>query len=352
MDEPATSVIDSKTPSAPASRRGCLARAARAGMWLVTGLLALMVIGASNQVIATEVDRRSFQPRGQLLMINGHAMHLVCKGEGSPAVILLAGGAADSLWWQHVQDDLSAHTRVCAYDRPGHGWSEPTSDSRDANSIVAELRSLLQQAGVPPPYIMAGHSFGALWARIYAAQHPDEVEGVALVDSTFLIPTRFDNPQAFAQWKQSNDALKVVEWAAFRLGLVRLTAPGGFLQSGYAHEVARELAALRSPNHVFDADYAEQVGTRLEFTEAAAGAENLGDMPLMVLWAGQSPTAQGYFKPLREAMTRYSTDSVTRFIAGADHGSILGQPQYAQQVSDALRDLLDAVRLNKPLTTP
>ncbi len=350
MDESAQSVV-AKATAAPAPKRGCLARFARVGMRLVVGLLAVMVLGASYQVIATEVNRRSFQPRGQIYPINGHAMHLVCKGEGSPAVILHAGGGADSLWWLRVQNELSAHTRVCAYDRPGHGWSEPTTDSRDANSIVAELRSLLQEAGVAPPYIMAGHSFGALWARIYAAQHADEVQGVVLVDSTFLIPARFDNPQAFMQWKQSNDALKGVEWAAFRLGLVRLTAQGGFLQSGYAPEVARELAALRSPNHVFDADYAEQVGSRLEFTEAAAGAENLGNMPLMILWAGQSPTSQDYFKPLREAMTRYSTNSATRYIAGADHGSILGQPQYVQQVSDAILDVIDAARLNKPLVT-
>jgi pimeloyl-ACP methyl ester carboxylesterase len=130
-------------------------------MGLVVGLLVLMVIGASYQVIATEIDRRSFQPRGQMLAVNGHAMHLGCKGQGSPAVILQAGGAADSLGWQRIQNNLSAHTRVCAYDRPGHGWSEPTTDSRDADSIVAELRSLLQKAGVPPPYVMAGHSLGA-----------------------------------------------------------------------------------------------------------------------------------------------------------------------------------------------
>jgi hypothetical protein len=49
-------------------------------------------------------------------------------------------------------------------------------------------------------------------------------------------------------------------------------------------------------------------------------------MPLIILWAGQSPTAQDFFKALREEVAGYSTNSITRFIAGADHGSILGQP--------------------------
>jgi hypothetical protein len=73
-------------------------------------------------------------------------------------------------------------------------------------------------------------------------------------------------------------------------------------------------------------------------------------MPLIILWAGQSPTAQDFFKALREEVAGYSTNSITRFIAGADHGSILGQPQYAQQGSDAILEVIDASRKHKPLT--
>lgn len=322
------------------TRQGCLFQVKRGLKWLGIVLIALVVLGVAYQAIATELDRRTYSPRGQLYTVNDHQMHLVCKGEGSPAVILEAGGGAESLWWYRVQNQLAAHTRVCAYDRPGHGWSEPTSEPRDALTIAAELHTLLDQAGVSAPYVIVGHSFGAVWARVFAAKYPQDVAGLVLVDSTFLIPEEFASQSEFDQWKASNDAIQVLPWAVFRSGLMRLTSPSAFQNAGYPPDIVSELAALRSPNHVFDADYAEQVATRWEFTKAAAAAKNLGDLPLTVLWASQSPTAQDYFRALREETAAYSSNSTTRMIESADHGSILGDANYAQQVSDAILDVI------------
>ena len=330
--------------------RGCRFIILRGLMWIGIVLVALVLLGVGYQTISTQMYIRSGQPRGQLYTVNGHQMHLVCAGEGIPTVILLAGGGADSLWWHRIQRQLAAHTRVCAYDRPGHGWSEPTSEPRDALTIVSELRALLQTAGVQAPYVMAGHSFGALWARIYAVQYPDEVVGVVLVDSTFLIPSEYDNQSEFDAWKRANDALKVLEWIAYRTGLVRLTAPGDFQKSGYPQEIVGDLTALRSPNRVFDADYAEQIATRKEFTQASAAAENLGDLPLAVLWASESATAQDFFRAQRDQIATFSTNSSTRVIEGADHGAILGNERYAQQVSNAILAVMKAAQTGERLS--
>lgn len=330
--------------------RGCRFIILRGLMWIGIVLVALVLLGVGYQTISTQMYIRSGQPRGQLYTVNSHQMHLVCAGEGIPTVILLAGGGADSLWWHRIQRQLAAHTRVCAYDRPSHGWSEPTSEPRDALTIVSELRALLQTAGVQAPYVMAGHSFGALWARIYAAQYPDEVVGVVLVDSTFLIPSEYDNQSEFDAWKRANDALKVLEWIAYRTGLVRLTAPGDFQKSGYPQEIVGDLTALRSPNRVFDADYAEQIATRKEFTQASAAAENLGDLPLAVLWASESATAQDFFRAQRDQIATFSTNSSTRVIEGADHGAILGNERYAQQVSNAILAVMKAAQTGERLS--
>lgn len=330
--------------------RGCRFIILRGLMWIGIVLVALVLLGVGYQTISTQMYIHSGQPRGQLYTVNGHQMHLVCAGEGIPTVILLAGGGADSLWWHRIQRQLAAHTRECAYDRPGHGWSEPTSEPRDALTIVSELRALLQTAGVQAPYVMAGHSFGALWARIYAAQYPDEVVGVVLVDSTFLIPSEYDNQSEFDAWKRANDALKVLEWIAYRTGLVRLTAPGDFQKSGYPQEIVGDLTALRSPNRVFDADYAEQIATRKEFTQASAAAENLGDLPLAVLWASESATAQDFFRAQRDQIATFSTNSSTRVIEGADHGAILGNERYAQQVSNAILAVMKAAQTGERLS--
>jgi pimeloyl-ACP methyl ester carboxylesterase len=48
--------------------------------------------------------------------------------------------------------------------------------------MVDELRALLRAAGVQPPYVLVGASFGGLNAQLFASEHPREVAAVVLVD--------------------------------------------------------------------------------------------------------------------------------------------------------------------------
>ncbi len=86
--------------------------------------------------------------------------------------------------WGWIQPQLAASTRVCAYDRAGFGWSEDGPQPRDVQQIVNELHLLLQNAGVQPPYLLAGHSLGGELMRLYAGEHPDQVVGLVLIDSS------------------------------------------------------------------------------------------------------------------------------------------------------------------------
>ena len=89
-----------------------------------------------------------------------------------------------------VFDGVAAFTRVCAYHRPGTiaGSQRSRSDRapmpRSAADIVADLRALLAAAGVHPPYVLVGHSFGGLVVRLFVSTVPqDEVVGLVLVDA-------------------------------------------------------------------------------------------------------------------------------------------------------------------------
>ena len=84
--------------------------------------------------------------------------------------------------WGWIQPEVAKHARVCAYDRAGMGWSEPGPPPRDGRQVSAELHVLLTTAGIAGPYVLVGHSAGALYVRMYAAQHAEEVVAMLLID--------------------------------------------------------------------------------------------------------------------------------------------------------------------------
>src|SRR5881398_201173 len=128
----------------------------------------------------------------------GRKMYLECRGSGSPTVILEAGYRNDAAIWSTplepgmstVFPQVAKLTRVCAYDRPGTfldashlGRSTAVPMPRTARDLVSDLHTLLQTAHVPPPYVIAAHSFGGIFARLYASTYPNEVVGMVVVDA-------------------------------------------------------------------------------------------------------------------------------------------------------------------------
>src|ERR687893_1626294 len=106
------------------SSRGFMRWIGKALLWLIVALLALAVVGAIYQAVATERAERAYPPPGEMVDVGGHSLHINCVGQGSPTVVLDAGLGNFSAQWVRVQREVSGTTRVCAYDRAGMGWSE------------------------------------------------------------------------------------------------------------------------------------------------------------------------------------------------------------------------------------
>ena len=126
-------------------------------------------------------DRSRFPGPGKLIALDDCRLHLHESGHGTPAVILEAGIAASSLSWSHAQPLIAKFSRVVSYDRAGLGWSEGSS-AVSLECMTQRLSLLLSKAGLRPPYVLVGHSFGALVVRAFAHAYPDQVAGLVFVD--------------------------------------------------------------------------------------------------------------------------------------------------------------------------
>ena len=110
------------------------------------------------------------------------AVEVVEYGAGDATVVFESGLGDDWQPWQLVAPEVAEQARVFAYSRPGYGQSEPTTEPRDAEHIVEELRALLAARDYAPPYVLVGHSFGGGYMELFAKAYPEEVTGVVLVD--------------------------------------------------------------------------------------------------------------------------------------------------------------------------
>lgn len=155
----------------------------------VSILLSIMIIVL---VPRKQIKRPLLIVAGKLVDIGGYRLHIDCKGKGEPPVMMDAGLAHGAYTWDLVMPEVARFTRVCSYDRAGVGDSDRGKRPRTSQQIVAELAALLKKVKLKPPYILVGHSFGGMNVRLYASQHPDQVAGLVLVDSSHEdLPYRF-----------------------------------------------------------------------------------------------------------------------------------------------------------------
>src|SRR5215210_7942629 len=311
-------------------------------VWLIAGVLALAVMGTIYQAVATQIDQRTYPPPGKLVDVGDHSLHINCLGEGSPTVILEAANLGMSAHWTRVQQQVAQTTRVCAYDRAGLGWSEPGPEPRDARRVSSELHTLLSDAGTEGPYVLVGHSYGGLYARMYAARYSQEVGGVVLVDSSH--PEQFTRSQeGRAMYEQTSRIGAVIPWLT-RLGVIRL--------SNFYPAHPDLPSQQREQIEAFNSSTRQVVTTVEEFRatpETNAQVRNtgsLGDKPLAVISAGeQSPD----WLEMQDELAALSSDSIHRVVDGATHESLLYDEGDSQVTSAAIEQVVEALRADRPL---
>jgi pimeloyl-ACP methyl ester carboxylesterase len=107
-------------------------------------------------------------------------MHL--EGKGAPTVVIDAGITDQLDKLRPLQERVAQVTHVITYNRAGYGQSEPGPMPRHSGREAEELKALLEKATVPGPYVLVGHSLGALNMQVFASKYPDKVAGMVLLD--------------------------------------------------------------------------------------------------------------------------------------------------------------------------
>src|SRR6266704_3479196 len=211
-------------------------------VWFAFCACTAILLGAVYQALGTRRDRKRFPPPGRLVDLDHHRLHLLESGRGSPTIVLEAGLMSTVLSWSNLQRELTESYRVVSYDRAGLGWSDLGPMPRTSDRIVDELHRLLQQAAIPPPYVLVGHSFGGLTMPLFAARFPEEVAGMVLVDP--VAPSEWSPPSEHDR-KLTRIGAKVCRRAALLspLGILRFVA---FLLTTRAAQMAGHLVRLIS----------------------------------------------------------------------------------------------------------
>ena len=326
-------------------------------LWIVAMGTVLASAGFLYQFFGARRDRRLYSSPGRWIDIGeGHKLYMLEKGAGGPTVLFESGIAATHLNWFHVQEIISRFTCTASYDREGLGWSSPGRTARTPGNIAQELHAMLEGAGIKPPYILVGHSFGGLVMRRFALLYPEEVASVLLVD-----PMRCEewpplNPGRQSEVdrgvKLSGIAIPIARFGLARLGvrslLMRSGRVAGWLARAGGTSAQHVLARVKDevdkmPKEIrpivaahwsspgFYAGMRSHVMAVPDTVREMQDAEPIRGIPVLVLTPGKST-------PLSDEKLAHIGDNVHQVIARASaHWIHLDEPEL---VIDSIREMV------------
>jgi len=319
----------------------------------VLALSSLSAVAATPSPPAAD----AFAQPHRLVDIGGRKLNLFCSGSGSPTVVFESpSGAAGWAWWA-VQPKVAAKTRACVYDRAGLGFSDPSPRAADARNAADDLHALLGAAGIAPPYVLVGNSFGGATAQLFAWAHPGEVQGLVLVE-----PMHEDEVvrlDALTQGRFSDGDKQIVEFGA---GCAAQAAKGwdpasdtyddciGGADSSLPPEVGAVDLKLRLTPAWWHVRQGERLVRPQDRDELRAARKPFGDVPVVVLVRGVSPyrirgkpqsdtnkAIEAANLELLTAIARSATRGDVRVVPGAGHEI---QETHPETVVAAVDDVL------------
>ena len=329
-------------------------------------LLSLFLAFAASDARAAKstaiIEDRAYASAQHMVDIeNGRRMNLVCMGSGKPVVVFDAGLGNWSQVWGLIQPSVAKRTTACAYDRAGLGFSDVSNGDGSSATIVSDLHKLLTVAGVKPPYVLVGHSYGGMNMRLFASEYPADVAGMVLVD-----PSAHDLAPPKPSWllpvlsppdpgKQVAEERATRCIAAAEAGLKRGTddytnciddRPNPRLSA----DVDAVYQRLQLTPGFWKARHKEEIAINdASVDQLRAAQRSFGSLPLIVLTqseaAGPDPAMSRWVRA-HQKMAALSSRGEDRIVPDSSHMIPLDQPEAVIKAIDDVLDLAAGPGIN------
>jgi pimeloyl-ACP methyl ester carboxylesterase len=318
----------------------------------------ILIATTLYHAIASLLENRQPLP-GQHIDIGGYCLHLCTAGDdrpNQPTIVLdhSLGGVEGHL----LLEELAKISQICIYDRAGYGWSDHSPKPRTSQVIAQELDTLLTNAGIAPPYLLVGDSFGSYNMRLYAHLFPEKVAGLILTDGL--------HESGMLQMSLPLQLLKAVFVAGFwmavlgsSLGIIRLARLLGLFEL-FKPELRpfAKLGVDRAKYSFCRAKHWWTMSQELinlnESGRQVSAAKNLGDLPIVSIKASSffKPAIWTLLIPLKQAnelrdrmhgqLTQLSTRTQTVNAPNSGHFVWVDEPHI---LLDAVRTVLNQIHL-------
>jgi pimeloyl-ACP methyl ester carboxylesterase len=125
---------------------------------------------------------QSKQYQSQTASLSGARIHYLRAGTGKKTLVLIHGFGDTSHMWIPVFDEFGSDYTIIAPDMRGLGDSSRPASGYDKKTIAADVHELVKSLGFEK-IDLVGHDIGLMVAYSYAAQYPNEVEKLALLEA-------------------------------------------------------------------------------------------------------------------------------------------------------------------------
>lgn len=303
---------------------------------------------------------------GKLVDIGGYKIHLLVEGENrkGPTVIFFHGAGDIALIWNLVLPEVGRFARAVAIDQAGEGWSEH-GHGMALNQQVFDSHKALKMAGMNPPYLVVGHSLGAILANLFAVEYKQETAGLVMVDGT--------HPDVVL--KIFNKETKQMEWKKMRLTakdtipeLIKtpLTMPHSLRSFQAKRDFGDRLVKFSAQDkNLFHWIYNERPWTYVKGQSNTYEAEifqkmydhyeqySLEDLPLIVITGGKKKPPQGdenwstaeltdHSRSLQLSLLKLSSNSSHVIASHSGHDIHIDEPEV---VIEEIRKLVKAIKI-------